>query len=380
MAPCSNHASSKKVGTCHSCGSCKLCPPLTDGSCETPDDHIQPGKENKQKQQNPPQKSNVTAKQSPASRNAEVNYSIESFDDEKSLPSFNRTKAYPNSSHDESRQNHDKVPTASSISSLSPKRKLVNICTTLGLSQTLRHDLEAMAESGFNPKHIGADRGSRTHRRAKRIRTCILDAIDELICAQEPRACANTQLAQRPSVKDLSLDNDESDNRKKIAAVESNASNTTSMATKSTFETTCTNDDAKYPVQCHCGRVTAIVQCSRTNIVAWDCNCSDCNQRKNIHFVVPANKLCLSEEMTESLQDATILYTWGTKTAQRRFCKTCGILPFYTPRSNASDGGYGVTLACVDFGNNGPQVEIRKFDGVNWEKSFRETNIANESK
>jgi hypothetical protein len=395
MAPCSNHAPSKK-GTCHSCGFCKLCPPLTDGSCccKTPDDHIQPGKQNKDKQQNPPQTSNIAGAATPsrASRNAEVNdISIESFDDEKSLlPSLNRTMAYPNSSH-ESRQIHDKVPTASSsISSLSPKRKLVDICTTLGLmSGTLRHDLEAMAteSDGFNPKHIGgADRGiSPTHRRAKRIRTCIVEAIDELIfCPQEPRACAsNTQLAQRPSsVKDLSLDDDELDNRKKIAVVESNASNTTSMATKSTFETTCANDDdAKcYPVQCHCGRIKAIVQCSSTNIVAWDCNCSDCHQRKNIHFVVPANKLCLSEEMTESLQDATILYTWGTKTAQRRFCKTCGILPFYTPRSNASDGGYGVTLACVDFGTNGPQVEIRKFDGVNWEKSFRETSIANESK
>ena len=54
--------------------------------------------------------------------------------------------------------------------------------------------------------------------------------------------------------------------------------------------------------------------------------------------------------------------------------------PFTTPRSNASDGGYGVTLACVDFGEDGPNVEIRKFDGVNWEKSFKETSIANESK
>jgi hypothetical protein len=251
MAPCSNHASSKKVGTCHSCGFCKLCPPLTDGSCKTPDDHIQPGKQNKQKQQNPSQKSNITATPSRESRNAEVNYTIESFDDEKCVPSLNRTKAYPNSSH-ESRQIHDKVPTASSMSSLSQKRKLVDICTTLGLSQTLRHDLaEATAESdGFiRPQHIAADCASRTYRRAKRIRTCILEAIDELICPQEPRACANTQLAQQ---QDLSLDDDELDNRKKIAVVESiNASNTTSMVTKSTFETTCTNDDAKYPVQCH---------------------------------------------------------------------------------------------------------------------------------
>jgi len=137
------------------------------------------------------------------------------------------------------------------------------------------------------------------------------------------------------------------------------------------------NESAEHSVQCHCGRVKAIVECSSTKIVAWDCNCSDCGMRRNIHFVVPADKLRL--DMNESFEDATTLYEWGTKTAKRRFCKTCGILPFYTPRSNASDG-VGVTLACVDFGNNAPQVEIRKFDGMNWEQSFALSAIADESK
>lgn len=141
---------------------------------------------------------------------------------------------------------------------------------------------------------------------------------------------------------------------------------------------TDSDETAEYPVQCHCGRVKAIVECSSKKIVAWDCNCSDCGMRRNVHFVIPSNKLRLN--MEESLEDATTLYEWGTKNAKRRFCKTCGILAFYTPRSNANDG-VGVTLACVDFGNDpAPQVEIQTFDGKNWEESYKTSNIADESK
>ena len=50
--------------------------------------------------------------------------------------------------------------------------------------------------------------------------------------------------------------------------------------------------------------------------------------------------------------EETILYQWGTMTAIRRFCRTCGILPFYIPRSNQD--GYAVTLPCVDWGEDGP--------------------------
>ena len=56
--------------------------------------------------------------------------------------------------------------------------------------------------------------------------------------------------------------------------------------------------------------------------------------------------------------EETILYQWGTMTAIRRFCRTCGILPFYIPRSNQD--GYAVTLPCVDWGEDGPPPrEIR---------------------
>lgn len=44
--------------------------------------------------------------------------------------------------------------------------------------------------------------------------------------------------------------------------------------------------------------------------------------RRNVHFVIPERDFTL--DMKESLEDATTLYQWGTETAVRRFCKTCG--------------------------------------------------------
>ena len=80
----------------------------------------------------------------------------------------------------------------------------------------------------------------------------------------------------------------------------------------------------------------------------------------------------------QQFEKETILYQWGTKTAVRRFCRTCGILPFYIPRSNQD--GYAITFPCVDWGKDGPPpTEIRSFDGINWEQSHAATGIANET-
>lgn len=94
--------------------------------------------------------------------------------------------------------------------------------------------------------------------------------------------------------------------------------------------------------------------------------------RQNVHLVVPKEDFRL--DMEEPLDEATTLYLWGTKTAQRRFCKTCGILPYYQPRSNPD--GYGITIHCVDWSIGGkllppPKVVVNKFDGVNWEKTIQ---------
>lgn len=93
--------------------------------------------------------------------------------------------------------------------------------------------------------------------------------------------------------------------------------------------------------------------------------------------MVPARDFWLEIDQ-KIFEDETILYQWGTKTAIRRFCRTCGILPFYIPRSNPD--GYGITFNCVDWGDDGaPTTEIKYYDGENWEKSHSETGIAKET-
>ena len=100
--------------------------------------------------------------------------------------------------------------------------------------------------------------------------------------------------------------------------------------------------------------------------------------RGNTHIIIPESDFLL--DMDESLGDATILYLWGTNTAKRNFCKTCGILPWYRPRSNPD--GYGITLHCINWGENKakPVVDMKHFDGQHWEDSFAQSKIAEHSR
>jgi hypothetical protein len=95
--------------------------------------------------------------------------------------------------------------------------------------------------------------------------------------------------------------------------------------------------------------------------------------RGNVHVIVPQNSLVVDTgAMKESWEEATTLYQWGTGQAVRRFCKTCGILPWYTPRSDPDC--HAVTVGCVDWSRGGsrapPAIETRKFDGVHWEETM----------
>ncbi|PIA29574.1 hypothetical protein AQUCO_05800009v1 [Aquilegia coerulea] len=119
---------------------------------------------------------------------------------------------------------------------------------------------------------------------------------------------------------------------------------------------------------CHCGHVRWEVL-ALTSVVAWRCNCSDCSMRANIHFIVPST--CF--KLLGDSQNFLTTYTFGTHTAKHNFCNLCGITSFYIPRSNPD--GIAVTLACVDPGTL-THVEIKHFDGKNWETSYQHSSIA----
>ncbi|XP_008464790.2 uncharacterized protein LOC103502595 isoform X2 [Cucumis melo] len=123
---------------------------------------------------------------------------------------------------------------------------------------------------------------------------------------------------------------------------------------------------------CHCKKVRWRVE-APASVVAWDCNCSNCFMRANTHFIVPLERFKLLGDSSNFVST----YTFGSHTAKHTFCKNCGITSFYRPRSNPD--GVAITFKCVDPGTL-THVEVRQFDGSNWEASYDHTGIASFSK
>nr|XP_039270801.1 centromere protein V-like [Styela clava] len=119
----------------------------------------------------------------------------------------------------------------------------------------------------------------------------------------------------------------------------------------------------KHHGSCHCGAVKFEVYASE-ELYVYDCNCSICVKKHNIHFIV-------REKDFELIQgsDALTTYTFNTGVAKHMFCKMCGVQSFYRPRSNPD--GYGVNPNSLDH-STVKSITIEKYDGQNWEASFDE--------
>jgi hypothetical protein len=98
-------------------------------------------------------------------------------------------------------------------------------------------------------------------------------------------------------------------------------------------------------------------------ISVTDCNCSVCARTAYLHLLVPKSsfKLMQGEEFLTN-------YRFNTGAAQHLFCKVCGIKSFYVPRSHPD--GISVNARCLDEGTV-TGMELRPFDGRNWEVSTR---------
>lgn len=83
-----------------------------------------------------------------------------------------------------------------------------------------------------------------------------------------------------------------------------------------------------------------------------------------IHLIVPENRFNLLKG-----SNCLTTYSFNTHTAAHTFCKYCGIKPFYRPRSHPDS--YSINLRCLDRSGL-DKIDIKKFDGKNWEKSFSE--------
>jgi hypothetical protein len=98
-------------------------------------------------------------------------------------------------------------------------------------------------------------------------------------------------------------------------------------------------------------------------LVALDCNCTICAKKGFLHLIVKADAFELV-----SGADAITTYTFNTGVAKHTFCTTCGIHPFYTPRSHPD--GVDVNVRCLDAVEGRGALSfftVKPFDGAEWE-------------
>lgn len=109
---------------------------------------------------------------------------------------------------------------------------------------------------------------------------------------------------------------------------------------------------------CHCGAVRFEVEAPEP-VEAERCNCSICVKSGYLHLIVPRVRFRLLTD-----RRALAAYTFNTGVAKHYFCRTCGVKPFYVPRSNPD--GWDVNVNCLDE----PPAELRvvEFDGRDWER------------
>lgn len=119
---------------------------------------------------------------------------------------------------------------------------------------------------------------------------------------------------------------------------------------------------ATYRGSCHCGRVRFEVTTDFRHVI--ECNCSICSRKGFLHLIVPPERfrLLAGEEALET-------YRYNTCTAVHRFCRTCGIHPFYSPRSDP--GKIDVNVRCLD-GVDPSTLHVTPFDGRDWERAIQE--------
>lgn len=116
-----------------------------------------------------------------------------------------------------------------------------------------------------------------------------------------------------------------------------------------------------YRGACHCGRITFEVRAALDYVV--ECNCSICRRKGALwHPAAEADLRILSGEAD------LVLYQFNTKTAKHYFCRHCRIHPLTRPRLDP--GRWVFNARCID-GIDLASIQVRPFDGQNWEATAR---------
>lgn len=110
-----------------------------------------------------------------------------------------------------------------------------------------------------------------------------------------------------------------------------------------------------YKGSCHCGDVTFEVEGEIET--AMDCNCSICARKGALLWFVAHDALRLLTP-----DDRISTYTFGERTIEHQFCKTCGIHPFGQGVAPSGERMAAINIRCLE-GVEPADVAIEHFDG-----------------
>ena len=115
---------------------------------------------------------------------------------------------------------------------------------------------------------------------------------------------------------------------------------------------------------CHCGQVAFEARGPIERVS--QCNCSICTKKGYLHWIVAPERFRLLTPRA-----ALTSYRFNTGSAQHHFCATCGVAPFYVPRSDPDK--IDVNARCLE-GVDLARIPVVAFDGRNWEDAMRREN------
>ena len=113
-----------------------------------------------------------------------------------------------------------------------------------------------------------------------------------------------------------------------------------------------------YEGACHCGALQFRLN-TRPPRALLRCNCSICELEDFLHWIMPLSHF-------EWISGEANTYRFGSGVARHTFCPTCGVKPFYFPRSNPD--GVSINARCVP-GLNWRALPVDEFDGQHWEQN-----------
>ena len=117
-------------------------------------------------------------------------------------------------------------------------------------------------------------------------------------------------------------------------------------------------DTMPYEGACHCGALQFRLN-TRPPSALLRCNCSICELEDFLHWIIPLSHF-------EWISGEANTYRFGSGVARHTFCPTCGVKPFYFPRSNPD--GVSINARCVA-GLNWRALPVDEFDGQHWEQN-----------